>query len=165
MKKFNEFINEAEFWRLSDKTIGNELYVQVKNLKSLQDTVKAGNDFDPEAMQRIIDSLQGIKDKARKFSNAGAAARAGFYPKKNKELNESESTDLKKATEIVEYCFNFIRTTKGVGNIDSNELENQLSDKFDLKHSQCVDIVQNLSSAYYYGYKIEDLAKQTLKSL
>lgn len=69
MIKKRNFKENKGFYRLSKKTIGNELYVSQKMLSSLYDYVKNGNDFDLEHFNRIIDSLNKIKNSARFFNS------------------------------------------------------------------------------------------------
>jgi hypothetical protein len=59
--------NEKAFYRLPKKIIGNDLYVDVTALKSLYDYVSHGNDFKPEHLQSIIDSLNKVMKSAKKF--------------------------------------------------------------------------------------------------
>jgi len=67
-KKIRGMVRE-EYSRVSKKTIGNELYTTMKSVKSLYDRLSAGNDFEPEDIDRIIQKLQRIKDSAQNFDS------------------------------------------------------------------------------------------------
>ena len=61
-------LNEGnEYYRLSTKTIGDELYRVNRNIKSFYDSMKAGNDLELERIDGIISLLQKIKSSAKKF--------------------------------------------------------------------------------------------------
>jgi hypothetical protein len=59
-------LNE-DFWRLPKKIIDNELYVVTNDLKSLYDSMDNDNDLKIEQLDNIIDELNKIKKKAKKF--------------------------------------------------------------------------------------------------
>ena len=66
--KIRKMVRE-EYSRANKKTIGNELYTAMKSVKSLYDRLSAGNDFEPEDSDRIIQKLQRIKDSAQNFDS------------------------------------------------------------------------------------------------
>ena len=59
MKDLTEASN---FHRLPGHVINNELYVAVKMLNNISNTIKSGNDFD-----KIVSSLQSISKSSKKF--------------------------------------------------------------------------------------------------
>ena len=71
-----------DFYRLSNSDIGNGLYVTVKNLLGLQSNIQAGNDYDPETMQRIIKSLQAIDSRAKLFKSGSKIPKEYDYSEK-----------------------------------------------------------------------------------
>ena len=56
-----------DFYRLPGHVINNELYVAVKNLNSIQSSLRNGNDFDVSSFKSVITSLNAIAKQAKSF--------------------------------------------------------------------------------------------------
>jgi hypothetical protein len=69
MKTFTEFVNESTFMRLPKDVIGNDLYSVTNQLKSVYDSLNAGNDFKEQEFDAVIKRLQEIKKQAKKFKD------------------------------------------------------------------------------------------------
>jgi NAD-specific glutamate dehydrogenase len=64
-----KILNESTFHRLDKRTIRNDLYVAQKELNRLYEKVKRGDDYESEAMKKIILWLQNVDKKAKRFKS------------------------------------------------------------------------------------------------
>ena len=64
-----ELTEASNFYRLPGNVINNELYVALKMLNNMSNTIKSGNDFDKKQFDKIISSLQKISKSSKKFSD------------------------------------------------------------------------------------------------
>ena len=64
LSKLVEFEHGEEYWRLEDSDAISILYITLKNLNSIQDSVKNGNNFDKKYVERAIKNLQKVIDAA-----------------------------------------------------------------------------------------------------
>jgi hypothetical protein len=65
--KLNEAATGEDFYLLPGNVINNELFVAVKNLNTLQTSLKGGNDLDLKNLKSVINMLNDITKQAKKF--------------------------------------------------------------------------------------------------
>ena len=60
MNNFKDFINE-KYYRLDDKTVGNEFYVLQREIQSMYKSLSNGNDFnmnDWKQIKSLVDKIE-----------------------------------------------------------------------------------------------------------
>ena len=79
LRKFNEFINEAKFYRLPRNVIENELFRVKRNFDSFYNKTSKGQDVHPEELDSIIKTLQQIRKEMKGFRDPSEIKRGSVY--------------------------------------------------------------------------------------
>jgi conjugal transfer/entry exclusion protein len=82
LRKFNEFINEAKFYRLPRNVIDDELFRVKRNFDSFYNKTSKGQDVHPKELDEIIKMLEKIRKEMKGFNHPSEIQRGSVYESK-----------------------------------------------------------------------------------